>query len=114
MPPSSQTYLQGALDLLVLRTLRLSPLHGYGIAQAINLASESTLHIEAGSLYPSLQRLELQGLVTAKWEMSERNRPIRVYRLTSAGRKRLAKEISRWEQFSRSVALILNPKSVEE
>jgi DNA-binding PadR family transcriptional regulator len=74
----------------------------------------AAIQVEAGSLYPALQRLELQGLVTAKWEVSERNQRTRIYRLTPAGRKRLHAEVSRWESFVRAVALVLHPKPIEE
>jgi PadR family transcriptional regulator PadR len=107
-------FLQGTLDMLVLRTLALHPLHGYGIAQAIRQTTDAAIQVEAGSLYPALQRLELQGLVTARWEVSERNRRTRIYRLTAAGRKRLHAEVSRWESFVQAVALVLNPKPAEE
>jgi PadR family transcriptional regulator PadR len=107
-------FLQGTLDMLVLRTLALGPLHGYGVAQAILQTTDAAIQVEAGSLYPALQRLELQGLVTAKWELSERRHRTRIYRLTPAGRKRLLAEVSRWEDFVRAVSLVLHPKPVEE
>jgi len=114
MKPSRVEFLQGTLDMLVLRTLALGPLHGYGVAQAIRQTTEAALQVEAGSLYPALQRLELQGLVTAKWEVSERNHRTRIYRLTAAGKKRLHAEVSRWEDFVRAVSLVLHPKPIEE
>jgi transcriptional regulator len=98
--------------MLVLRTLALGPLHGYGVAQAIKRTTEEAIQVEAGSLYPALQRLELQGLVTAKWDSSGRR--TRIYRLTPAGRKRLRAEVSKWEHFTRAVAMVLNPKPVED
>jgi len=107
-------FLQGTLDMLVLRTLALRPLHGYGIAQAIRQTTDAAIQVEAGSLYPALQRLELQGLVTAHWEVSERNRRTRIYRLTAAGLKRLHAEVSRWESFVQAVTLVLHPKPAEE
>jgi PadR family transcriptional regulator, regulatory protein PadR len=100
--------------MLVLRTLAAGPLHGYGIAQAIRRNSETAFAVEAGSLYPSLQRLELKGLIAAKWEISERNRRARVYRLTPAGRKALAAEVSRWEDFVRAIGLVLHPQAAKE
>ena len=118
MRPDTKTdrmeFLQGTLDMLVLRTLALGPLHGYGIAQSIRQNSETALAVEAGSLYPSLQRLELQGLINARWEISERNRRARVYRLTPQGRKRLEVEVSRWNEFVRAVGMVLNPGTGEE
>ena len=107
-------FLQGTLDMLILRTLALGPLHGYGIARALRHTTADAIQIEAGSLYPALQRLELQGLVAAKWEVSERNHRTRIYRLTAAGRKRLHAEVSRWESFVRAVAQVLHPKPAEE
>jgi PadR family transcriptional regulator len=101
--------LQGTLDMLVLRTLALGPLHGYGIAKAIRSTSGEALDIEFGSLYPSLKRLELKGWIAARWEISESNRRARFYRLTPAGRKQLAREHSEWEKFVRAVALVMGP-----
>jgi PadR family transcriptional regulator PadR len=114
MKSSKVEFLQGTLDMLVLRTLVPGELHGYGIAQAIRQTTGEAIQVEAGSLYPALQRLELKGLVTAKWEVSERNQRTRIYRLTAAGRKQLRAEVSRWEDFVRAVALILNPEPVKE
>jgi len=114
MKSSRVEFVQGTLDMLVLRTLSAGPQHGYGIAQAIRRTTESAIQVEAGSLYPALQRLELQGLVSARWEISERKHRTRIYRLTAAGRKRLHAEMSRWEDFVRAVALVLHPTSVEE
>jgi PadR family transcriptional regulator, regulatory protein PadR len=107
-------FLQGTLDMLILRTLALGPLHGYGIAQALRRTTEDAIQVEAGSLYPALQRLELQGLLSAKWEVSERNQRTRIYRLTAAGRKRLRVEVSKWEHFARAVAMVLQPKPAED
>lgn len=107
-------FLQGTLDMLILRTLAVAPLHGYAIAQAVRRATEDAIQVEAGSLYPALQRLELQGLVAAKWELSDRNRRMRRYRLTPAGRKRLLAEVSRWEKFVRAISQVLNPTPAEE
>lgn len=114
MKRSRTEFLQGTLDMLVLRTLAAGPLHGYGIAQTLRQNTGEAIQVEAGSLYPSLQRLELQELVTAKWEVSERNQRTRIYRLTPAGRKRLHEEVSRWEGFVEAVSMVLHPKPVEE
>jgi PadR family transcriptional regulator PadR len=105
--------LYGVLDLLVLRTLLFGPLHGYAIAMAIRNSSGEALNIEFGSLYPALKRLELKGWINAKWEMSERNRRARVYRLTPAGRKRLHQETTEWADFVRAVARVLEPPDGE-
>jgi len=107
-------FLQGTLDMLVLRTLEAGPLHGYGVAQTIKRLTEDAIQPEAGSLYPALQRLELQDLVSAKWEEGKGKRRMRVYRLTPAGRKRLHSEVSQWESFVRAVGRVLNPAPVEE
>src|SRR5690349_14045125 len=107
-------FLQGTLDMLILRTLMAGPLHGYGIAQALRRTTEDAISGEAGSLYPALQRLELQALVAAKWEEGKGKRRLRVYRLTPEGRKRLSQEVGQWEGFVRAVARVLNPKPVEE
>ena len=114
MKSSRNEFLQGTLDMLILRTLALGPLHGYGVAQALRRTTEDAIQVEAGSLYPAMQRLELQGLVTAKWELSERNHRTRIYRLTAAGKKRLHAEVSRWERFTCAVSMVLHPKPIEE
>jgi PadR family transcriptional regulator PadR len=101
--------LHGVLDMLVLRTLLFGPLHGYAIAGAIRDNSSEALDIEFGSLYPSLKRLELKGWIAAKWELSEHNRRVKVYRLTTLGRKQLQQEESEWARFVQAVALVMNP-----
>src|SRR5580700_6568711 len=88
--------LQGTLDMLVLRTLQWGPQHGHGVGQAIRLSSDDRLQIERGSLYPALHRLEKQGLISSEWKASELNRRAKYYRLTAAGKKRLAEEQSKW------------------
>ncbi|MCL4401295.1 MAG: PadR family transcriptional regulator [Acidobacteria bacterium] len=105
--------LQGTLDMLVLRTLVLGPLHGYGIAKAIRNTSNEALDIEFGSLYPSLKRLELKGWVASRWETSESNRRAKFYRLTAAGKKQLARERSKWADFVDAVARVMGPASGE-
>jgi len=107
-------FLQGTLDMLVLRTIAVGPAHGYGIAQAIRQSTDDAIAPEAGSLYPALQRLELQGLVSAKWEDGKGKRRMRVYTLTPAGRKRLHAEVSQWEEFVRSVGRVIYPRPSEE
>jgi transcriptional regulator len=101
--------LQGTLDMLVLRTLLLTPLHGYGIAKAICSNSGDVLDVEFGSLYPALKRLELKSWVAAKWEISEHNRRVKMYRLTPAGRKQLRREHSQWSSFVSAVGQIMGP-----
>jgi PadR family transcriptional regulator, regulatory protein PadR len=97
----------GTLELLILRTLRLAPLHGHGIAKHIQRTSEDVLQVEHGSLYPALNRLEKTGCITAKWEATDRGREMRMYRLTAQGRKQLAVEESRWAELVRAMARVL-------
>ena len=106
--------LHGVLEMLVLRTLILGPLHGYGIAKAIWSNSTESLEIEFGSLYPALKRLEMKGWIVSKWETSELNRRAKFYRLTPAGRKRLRQEHSQWVDFASAVARIMGPEPEEQ
>jgi transcriptional regulator len=99
--------LQGTLDMLVLRTLRASALHGYGIAKAIRSASGEALDIEFGSLYPALKRLEAKGWIESAWLTSESNRRAKFYKLTAAGRKQLTREHSEWADFVNVVGRIM-------
>jgi transcriptional regulator len=101
--------MQGTLDMLVLRTLVMAPLHGYGIAKAIKSSSKDALDIEFGSLYPALKRLELKGWIASKWETSERNRRAKFYRLTPAGRKQLAREHSEWAELVNAIGRVMGP-----
>ena len=94
---------QGTVDLLILKTIALEPLHGWAIAQRIRQLSEDILQVQQGSLYPALQRLEKQGWITAEWGASENNRRARFYRLTRAGQKRLLKEEADWARLSYAV-----------
>jgi PadR family transcriptional regulator, regulatory protein PadR len=99
--------MQGALDLIILRTLRWGPMHGHGVAKFIQQTSGDAFKIEHGSLYPALQRLLQEGWVAAEWGTSANHRKARFYRLTSAGRKQLSAEHSKWERFTEAVARIL-------
>jgi PadR family transcriptional regulator, regulatory protein PadR len=105
--------LHGTLDLLILRTLLAGPAHGHAIAKHIQRTSEDLLQVETGSLYPALHRLEAKGWIAASWELSKKGKRARFYRLTPRGRKQLAAERSKWEAFSRAMALILNPVDEE-
>jgi PadR family transcriptional regulator, regulatory protein PadR len=98
---------QGTLDLLIMRTIATQPLHGWAIAQRIQLLSRDVLQVNQGSLYPALQRLERQGWITADWGTSETNRRARFYRLTAAGRRRLEQERADWERLSAAISLVL-------
>ena len=106
-PPSSQNLLQGTLDMLVLKALRLGPMHGWGIAERIESGSKRVLEMNEGSLYPALYRLERQRLVTSEWGTSDNNRRARFYALTPAGRKHLVAERANWERISEAVNLVL-------
>jgi PadR family transcriptional regulator, regulatory protein PadR len=99
--------LQGTLDMLILKTLQWGPQHGYGISQTIRNNSGEVLHVETGSLYPALHRLEHQGWITAEWGASENNRRARFYSLTKAGRKQLDTEVEKWDRLSAGVNLVL-------
>jgi len=101
--------LQGTLDLLILRTLRLGPAHGHAIAKHIQRRSEELLAVETGSLYPALHRLEARGWIAASWDLSDKGKRARFYKLTPQGRKQLASERSKWESFARAMGLVLNP-----
>ena len=99
--------LQGTLDLLILKTLDLQAMHGWGIAQRIQQISEFVLQVNQGSLYPALHRLEEQRWISAKWGASENNRQAKYYELTKLGRKQLTQETANWERLSSAVARIL-------
>src|SRR6266545_2374159 len=111
--PSRVELLQGTLELLILRTLLAGPAHGHAIAKHIQRASEDLLQVETGSLYPALHRLEAKGWIAASWQLSMKGKRARFYCLTSLGRRQLAAERSKWDTFSRAVALILNPVDQE-
>src|SRR3981081_3401735 len=95
--PNRVELLQGTLDMLILRTLLLGAMHGHGIAKHIQRTSDEVLQVEHGSLYPALHRLERQTWIKSKWEMTERGREMKFYRLTAAGRKQLTVEESNWK-----------------
>lgn len=99
----------GALEMMILRTLKRQPLHGYALAQHIKRMSDDLLQIEEGSLYPALQRLLKQELVKAEWGMSSTNRRVRIYRLTAAGIKHLQREVSSFERMLEGVTRVLAP-----
>jgi PadR family transcriptional regulator, regulatory protein PadR len=99
--------LQGTLDLLILRTLALEPMHGWAIAARIQQTSQEVLQITQGALYPALHRLEQQGWLRAKWRKTETGRDAKFYSLTAAGRAQLEKELAQWERLSGAVGLVI-------
>jgi len=92
--------LRGSLDLLVLKTLSLAPTHGWGISQRVQQMSNGEFEMNQGSLYPALQRLEKDGLITSDWGVTDNNRQARYYRITAAGRRALGNEMERWKRFA--------------
>jgi PadR family transcriptional regulator, regulatory protein PadR len=108
MTGGKEDILRGTLDLLVLKTLdTLGPLHGYGIARRIEQMSENLLHLNQGTLYPALLRLEQKGWISSKWGTSDNNRRARYYALTKAGRKQLAREARSWERMAGMIGRLL-------
>ena len=99
--------IQGTLEMLVLKAVARGPLHGYGVAEWIEQTSQQVLRVEEGALYPALHRMELRGLLKAKWGSSENNRRAKFYELTAEGRKRLSAESQRWARLSSAVAFVM-------
>jgi PadR family transcriptional regulator, regulatory protein PadR len=113
-PPEDRTMartqtdaLRGSLDLLVLKTLSLGPMHGWGIGQRLQQISEGVLEVNQGSLYPALQRLEKDGLITSEWGTTDNNRRARYYALTVAGRRALGEEVESWRRFASGLEAVL-------
>ncbi len=106
-PAESNDLLQGTLDLLILKTLTLEPMHGWGVAQRIQQISKDVLQIGQGSLYPALHRLEYRGWIQSEWSSSENNRRAKFYSLTEAGRKQLTAERKQWDRMAAAIALVL-------
>jgi transcriptional regulator len=107
MGKAKSDLLQGTLDLLILKTLELEPMHGWGITRRIQQQSDSVLQVNQGSLYPALHRLEEQGWISASWKTSENNRQAKYYALTARGRRQLAAETENWVRLSAAVAAIV-------
>ena len=109
MPARPQTdALRGSLDLLILKTLSLAPMHGWGISQRVQQISNGVLEVNQGSLYPALQRLEKVGLVTSDWDTTDNNRRARYYRLTATGQRTLGDELESWRRFAAGLEAILS------
>ena len=98
---------QGTLDLLILRTVALEPMHGWAIAQRIEQISNGVLHVQQGSLYPALYRLEKHGWIKSEWGESENNRRAKFYKLTASGRKSLEQQVEQWDRLSSAVSLVI-------
>ena len=102
-------FLPGTLDMLILQTLTLEPMHGYGIAQFIRQRSKDVLQVGEGSLYPALQRLRVQGYIQAEWGESENKRRARYYRLTPKGERQLEKEVASFQKVMEAIAHVMQP-----
>jgi PadR family transcriptional regulator PadR len=113
MSKSRLDLLQGTLDMLILKTLALGPMHGWGISQRIQQISEDVLRVNQGSLYPALHRLEAAGWIDAEWGASDNNRQAKFYRLTRTGLKQLREEEAQWERMAGAVARILATQSAQ-
>ncbi|MGH7578559.1 MAG: PadR family transcriptional regulator [Gemmatimonadales bacterium] len=107
MAATKSELLQGTLDLLILRTLSLGPLHGYGVSLRLQQLTRGVFHVNAGTFFPALYRLEEQGFLTARWGRSDHNRRARFYSLTRAGQKRLDAETRNWETVATAIGRVL-------
>ncbi|MFL5615007.1 MAG: PadR family transcriptional regulator [Gemmatimonadaceae bacterium] len=102
--------LQGTLDMLILKTLLFGPAHGHGITTFIRQTTSELLVVEHGSLYPALHRLQRDGFISSRWEKApDKNRELKFYRLTAAGRRQLSKQQSKWEDLVRAIGSVMNP-----
>ena len=107
MPVPDLDLLRGTLDLLVLKTLSWGPMHGLGVLRWIEQTTRDRLQVEEGALYPALHRMERKGWLAAEWGITEKNRKAKFYRLTAAGRRQLAAEVSKWSHYTEAVGLVL-------
>ncbi|HXT14221.1 MAG TPA: PadR family transcriptional regulator [Gemmatimonadaceae bacterium] len=113
MPPRATDkleLLQGTLDMLILKTLLFGPAHGHGIATSIRQTTSDALVVEHGSLYPALHRLQRDGFIASRWEkVPDKNRELKCYRLTAAGRRQLSRQQSKWDDLVRAIGSVMNP-----
>lgn len=107
MAKTKSDLLQGTLDMLILKTLALEPMHGWGVSQRIQQISSGVLNVNQGSLYPALYRLEDQGWIASEWGSSDNNRQAKYYKLTRAGRKQLDEETANWQRLSAAIEQVL-------
>ncbi|HET7612774.1 MAG TPA: PadR family transcriptional regulator [Gemmatimonadaceae bacterium] len=110
-PTTNEQVLQGTLDLLILKTLSLAPMHGWGLTHRIEQLSQDALKVGQGSIYPALVRLEQRGWIDTEWRVTENSRRAKYYRLTAAGRRALGKELASWNRFVSAVGLVLAAES---
>ena len=106
-PSSNEQVLQGTLDLLILKTLSLAPMHGWGLTHRIDQLSADALRVGQGSIYPALVRLEQRGWIDTQWRITENSRRAKYYRLTASGRRALGQELASWNRFVSAVSLVL-------
>src|SRR5688572_6121242 len=107
MTKDKSDLLQGTLDMLILKALKLGPMHGFGISVLMRQMSKDVLQVEQGSLYPALHRLEERGWISSEWGVSDNKRKAKFYKLTLVGRNQLARETSNWERLSKAINLVL-------
>jgi transcriptional regulator len=110
-PTTNEQVLQGTLDLLILKTLSLAPMHGWGLTNRIEQLSQDALQVGQGSIYPALVRLEQRGWIDTEWRTTENSRRAQYYRLTAAGRRALGQEIASWNRFVSAVSLVIAAES---
>ncbi|MFL5612404.1 MAG: PadR family transcriptional regulator [Gemmatimonadaceae bacterium] len=106
-PTSNEQVLQGTLDLLILKTLSLAPMHGWGLTNRIEQLSQDALKVGQGSIYPALVRLEQRGWIATEWRITENSRRAKYYRLTAPGRRALGQELASWNRFVAAIGLVL-------
>ena len=113
-PANNEQVLQGTLDLLILKTLSLAPMHGWGLTHRIEQLSQDALQVGQGSIYPALVRLEQRGWIDTEWRITENSRRAKYYRLTAAGKAQLLREQDRWSQLVSAISRVMNPARVDK